>query len=466
MKRQNFETTNSKSSEKKSSKKSSKKKKKVDTPLTEQQKLLLVQIETRLRELNNEFPVKCVDIRKNFTAKDILDCKQSLAKSGAIFFKNALTDVNFELCKSNFVQAFENMFGEILSEEQKIAIRTDISNMDQYRNSKNGFGNSSFGYLSKQFVKKDLTPKSTLPNGEEIFLAHNACHSKVNLQLLANDPHLAAILLAMTHIDGMVSWDCTKFASNPRPKPKTMTEQDLTKVHFDVYGGEDAVSEGDRYQVLIVREEKIKLGYVPHSHDPTIQKLIATYLGKPNFFSRRGFIGISDKHLIKIFEKEWIAPPTNSMVMWMPTVIHFEAEASEIVEEAEFHKFVSNLNLGNQTRWRFVVGVHKPQNLSREDLVELARLSEHDIIPDFYFNINKGKKVFANIKNAKTTQWKIPREQSEAEKQHFLTTISSRATDQTFEKLHPLKKHLHGVTQSLENCGFSQEDLELLLQLK
>ena len=267
---------------------------------------------------------------------------------------------------------FWKCLGEKLTQSQIAEIRQDITKIDQHRNSKNGFGNASFAYLNMHPCSKDEAPTTKIEE-ESIYLARNTAH-KVNLDLLENDPHLCAVLLGMTHVDGMVSWDSVKYARNPRPKPKTMTAQSLTKVHFDVYGGKDAISEGERCQVLVVREEKIKLGYVPFTHDPTLQKLIEDYLGNPGFFSRRGFIGISDEHLIKIFEKFWIAPPTNSMVMWRPTVVHFEAEATDPQPQLNgLCKFASFKNLGNQTRWRFVVGTHLPQNLSRDSLVGIGQ---------------------------------------------------------------------------------------------
>lgn len=451
---------------KKSQKKTKQKKEKVVKILSLSQKELLVLIENRLKTLIEENPVECISLEQDFTAEKILELTKKLDTCGVIVFKDALNDQIFEKCKQNWIKAFEIMFGEKFTEAQLEEIRQDITKLDQYRNSKNGFGNSSFGYLSKHFTKKEETPTTKIGD-ETIYLAHNSVHSQVNLQLLLENPHLCAILLAMTHIDGMVSWDSAKYAKNPRPKPKTMTAQDLTKVHFDVYGGKDAISEGERCQVLVVREGKIKLGYVPFTHDKELQQLIEKYLEKPGFFSKRGFIGISDEHLIKIFEKFWVAPPTNSMVMWRPTVVHFEAEASEPQPNLSgLCKFVSFKNLGNQERWRFVVGIHKPVGLSANDLTELGRLSEHSIIPDFYFNINQGTKVYQNIKNGKSTQWKIPREMSEKEKQHFTTVISSKETDDTFENLAPLKKHLHGVSQPIENCGFSEKDTEMLKKVR
>jgi hypothetical protein len=429
-------------------------------PLTVDQEEALVELDLLLTMLSLKYPMRSFDISQITTTEDIEMLKQFNADTGMLFLSGATTPESFATAKRNFVSSFLEMFKYDIPKDQLEKISLDnINSINQFRVPKFGSGNASFAYLNKQYTELEKTPTAII-GGEKIYMAINAVHSRVNLPLLLDNPHTTAVLMALTHIYGMVSWDSAKYASNPYPKPKDMTKQELTKFHFDLYGGNRLG--GQRIQAIIVHEGVVKLGYVPYTHRPEVQHLISRILKKTNLYSQNGFISTNESYLTKVLEKYVIAPDTNTLVTWKETVIHAEATFGT-VNESGYCKFVSRKDQPNSDRYRFVVGVHQPVGLDQSDIRELGRLAEHGLIPDFYFKHNSKTKVWDNIKNGKSTQFKRPREISTEEQDFMMTAIKDRDdTMAVFESLQPLKKHLYGVYQSLDQLGFVEKDLELL----
>lgn len=437
----------------------SKKTKNPEKELTLRQEVALDQLDKLLTQLEIDFPFKTFPVGDITTKDDLKPLEQFYDETGLLFITDATTDSSFENAKQNFVSAFIDMFKyDIPPEDISKITPNDINSINQFRSPKFGAGNASFAYLNKQYTDLAKTPTASIA-GEEIYLALNTVHSMVNLPLLMENPHTCAVLMALTHPTGMVSWDSAKYANNPKPKPKTMTKQTLTKFHFDMYGNTGA---GDRQQAIIVREDDVKLGYLPYSNRPEVQLLIAQALGKNDLYERDGFIGTDEPHLTKVLEKHLIAPKTNSLVIWKEKVIHAEATFNE-ANSYGYCTFSSRSDQPNSPRYRFVVGLHKPINLTTTDLTELARLCENGLIPDFYFNHNRGTKVHDNIKNGKSTQYKKPREITPEERKHIETVVSdTNDTLGILSEMSPLKKHLYGITQPFDQLGFSEADCKLL----
>lgn len=438
--------------------KKSKKAKPEAKPLTEEQEKALIDLDKLLFDLKAKYPVRSFDIQKIVTSEDLLIVQDNLTNTGCIFLSHAISAESLIHAKQNFVDAFKEMFKyDIPTYEQLVKIdRNDISSINQFRSPKFGAGNASFAYLNKQYTELDKTPTSVI-GGEKVYFALNTVHSKVNLPLLLENTHTTAVLLALTHRDGMISWDSAKYANNPKPTPVGMTKQELTKFHFDKYSKGDS----SRVQAILVSEQDVKLGYVPYTHRPDVQRLIAKALGKPNLYNLNGFIGCDVPVLTKVLEKHLIAPDTNSLVIWTETVIHAEASFGK-PNSFGYCEFVSRKDQPNTDRFRFVVGSHIPSQLSTEDLTKLAHHCEKGLIPDFYFSHNAGTKVWDNIKNGKSTQYKKPRKISDLERIYITDAIQDAKNPL---EMTPLKKHLYGITQT-ENqlVEFSEADRKLLFK--
>ena len=125
----------------------------------------------------------------------------------------------------------------------------------------------------------------------------------VNLALLQDNPHTAAVLLALTHVNGMVSVDSVKYASNP--KSTSMTIEALTNPHVDIY--KELI---ERCKAMIVAERPVRLRFVADSH---LLKEVCEVTG---LTSSSGYFGIKDEAVCEAFSKGWIAPPSRSLVIW------------------------------------------------------------------------------------------------------------------------------------------------------
>jgi hypothetical protein len=410
------------------------------------------QLDNAFAELEQTRQNILFDINDVQTAQDIITMKDVLDSHGVIVLQNATSKQSVKALHQNIADCAQNMYDLSCS---------DIFNdLNPYRNPANGFGNVSFSYFFKQPCSKDDTLHTTI-GSDKTYLTENYGY-QVNLKLLEDNSHTYAVLLALTHpTDGMVSWDSFKLANNPKPKPKTMTKQTLTKCHFDAYGGGVDKDVTERFQAIISFEDKIKLGYVPDSINPKIKALITKISKNNSLYQQDGFKSFTDQKLLDVFNKYIIAPPTGALVLWKSGIIHYEAEFKG--QSDSLYNYASSTNLPNQKRIRCIVGLHKPQNLSQDELTELARLAENGLIPAMYQNINKNSKVHSNIMCSKRTQYKVYRNITTNNRKKFDKTIKDDDYS-ILDDLTNLKKHMYGIHQSIEDLEMSDTDKEMILE--
>lgn len=392
-------------------------------------------------------------------AEDVAAVKATLEESGVVFITDAVTEDSIAHAKDRLCEEMWNMFQCNIPPGTKKP--QTLEGWNSLRNGKNGFGNVSFAYMNKQFTDVKDTPFSLL-NDEKVFLTHNTMWSQVNLELLLENPHTASVLLALTHVDGMVSVDSVKYASNPRPKPKNMTKQQLTVPHVDIYSG--AI---ERIQALVVVEEKVKLGFVVGTH--LLKDELSQVLGNKSLMTEQGYIGMQSNEALKQALKEgWLSAPSRSLVIWKSGVVHFEATSKPSAKGMKPFVFADWNDQPNQTRLRFAVGVHKPLNLSRQDLTCLAILGERGLIPDMYRGINAHTKLYPNMVNRKSTQYLVARKIEGKEKDLIEKILSEPRTEacKVWEEMSPLKKHLMGVSQDISCLPLSKKDKKMLKKAK
>ena len=383
-------------------------------------------------------PRICFNVAAVNTPLDVSAVVDVLEKCGVVFLTNAVSLESCSQAKENLRDAMEKMFKYNLD---NTSMPESLEAWSKFRNSKNGFGNASFGFVNKQFTARNVTP-TTLICGEQVFMAHNCVWTRVNLPLLETNLHTTALLLAVTHFNGQVSIESAKYASNPSPKPSGMTPQKLTQPHVDIYAGGI-----ERFQALIVDEAAVKLGFVVGSH--TLAKEIGA-AAKINLETASGYVGLDGDELKDAFSAGWLAPPPRSLVIWKSGVVHFEA-TSKPGKDQPF-VFDSWADQKDSPRFRVAVGTHMPMKMEREDLIKVAVLAERGLIPDFYQGINKATKLYPNIVNSKNTQYKIARIANSEEQTMMRQALEVSPTDesaQEWQTMSPLRKHLVGVTQDV-----------------
>ena len=394
------------------------------------------------------------------SASDVRKVKAALDTFGVVFLTEAISPSSCEQAKVDLKGAMESMFQYDLNANAVKTMPASLDAWNEFRNSKNGFGNPGFGFVQKQFTARTETPTTSI-GGEEVFMAHNGVWSTVNLPLLEANIHTTALLLALTHWNGQVSIDSAKYASNPRPKPKKQTQQGLTPPHVDIY----TEGEIERVQALIVDEAAVKLGFVVGSHR------LAKEIGEAanvNLSTASGYVGLGSNEALKeAFTAGWLAPPPRSLVIWKSGVVHFEATSKPGSKQA--HVFSSWSDQANAPRFRAVVGTHMPVNLEQADLVKLAVLGERSLIPDFYNGINsKATKLYPNIVNRKSTQYLVARTVSASERKMIQTALEGPADESApeWQEMSPLRKHLVGVTQRLEQLPFGTADIKMIRKMR
>ena len=391
----------------------------------------------------------CFDAASITDVKKLEEVERALETWGVVFITDAVTDGSLESARRNLNDEIWDMFRFNLPPGTTKPEK--IEEWNKFRNAANGFGNVSFSYINKQFTSANDTPFMDL-GGEKVFLTTNTMWN-VNLALLQDNLHTTAILLALTHVNGVVSADSVKYASNPKPKPKSMTKEALTTPHVDIYKDEI-----ERCQAMIVVEESVKLGFVAGSH--LLKKEICEVTGNDALLkSSMGFFGIKDKSACEAFSKGWIAAPPRSLVIWKSGVVHFEATSKKHKSAFVFDKWGDS---PNQERLRFVVGVHKMVNLSRAEATTLAILGDRGVIPDMYRKINElCKKLYPNIVNRKSTLYLVPRKIGDEER-NFIYEAVEAARNGEDRNMPLLKKHLMGVSQDIDELPFSKEDKHIL----
>lgn len=369
-------------------------------------------IDQRLSEISNQHPV-CFDMSEALEQPKALleNVRNSLEHNGVAIVRNAITPEEHKAMLPDIGVSIASMFRWTLPPDDDTIsdklCRGDLSAVEPLLNCKElGLGNAGFSFLYKH------TPphyhSETLDSGERVELDINPVYHDVNLELLERNKRLAALIFAVQHGKGaraMVSHDSIKFSSNPSPKPKTMTKQNLTAPHFDNYGAEEI----DRLQAMVVVEERTKLGFVPGTTDSLVKSAIASQLDAPKLYTSDGFKRVdSDPKLLEIFHKHWIAAPKYSLILWRSGVVHYEACAKPQPEQQQHvHHFESLKNMPNQLRIRYVVGTHRiPDSTSERTVERMAKLATRGLSHAVYSHANKKLPHYRlNIVNFKTTQF-------------------------------------------------------------
>jgi hypothetical protein len=393
---------------------------------------------------------------------------------GLAIFTNAVSENSILSAQKNLCQEIEKMWPNVLD-----AVDVDpdqpkkaLDNINQYRNAGNGFGNVSFGYFFKQAPEKykiiNIIPGDTRET-PGIAFDINSIYSGVNIQLLLHpdNRHTTALLLGLGNINGQVSPDSVKYATNPKPKPKSMTKQAHTLPHMDIYS-----DELNRIQAIINADSgNTKLFHVPGSNDPRVKELICKIIGKnSNCF---GFVSIitENKELEGVLTRYAIAAPYGALTAWKSGVIHFEG----IIDEHCLNYLGGNSSyytckkIGanfNQQRLRFIVGTHY-STLSTRMIAKSALLAKCGLLPAVYpCTQNIGTEIDKNIVCKKTTQYKFLRKVSDYERAIMDSAEEKIWGDlgENIKRIIPnkLERHLMGITQDLDKLGFSKNDLKCL----
>lgn len=432
---------------------------------------LLEKLDNKLEQISRKtkFVYHSSEINDRSTLVEAMDS----LNNGFVCILDAISEDSISQASANIAESIVEMWENVLSEKDKAKLlEGDLSAIDKYRNPKNGFGNASFGYLYKQFIPSDQMPSMTLEN-QKVYFDINCAYYKVLIPLLTHPDnfHSTAVLLALTHPTGFLSWDSVKVSVYPKPKPKSMTKPTLTEMHFDSYD-----DDLERYQAIDNNDTgSIKLFFVPGSSNPKITRLIAKIIGNTRLYDGYGFCRIPKEctDLISILHKHSYAPPPRARVVWGSKTIHFEGRANTtpLGPDSPYHRMYSFRDLKDeqcQQRLRFVIGTQKLIGLSEGTKIRLAAAASVGMLPAVYNRVNAGTKVHTNIVNSKTTRWLIPRELSDNEKKDLFERIEMVNNITTRERLSeiipdPLTRHLLGISSPLRKLGFSEKDIALFI---
>ena len=272
------------------------------------------------------------------TVEEALRCRGVLRAGGFLILKESISPESLDEAKRNIGKAMTDMWDFCIDNmDKRRLLNGELEALDPYRNSTNGFGNASFGYLYKQFLPKEEYPNLSIAGTTAYFDLQTPYHD-VTLQMLVHPQNLAstAAMLAVLHLNGMVSWNSIKVARNPRPEPKTMTKQALTAIHFDQYS-----SKIERIQVIDNNDGRIKLFFVPGSNFPECKRLIAQLCEDDDMYRTLGYCArMSRYHDVTAVLREFaVAPPPRGRVMWLSNVIHFEGRSEQSLISDSSHPF-------------------------------------------------------------------------------------------------------------------------------
>lgn len=411
--------------------------------------------------------------------------KTSLQKWGVFYIRDAITAEELEKNRKRLVielsmhlfgmadpsrnPLFKKRLARIQTKYPKKSLsKQQLMALSCWWNSANGFGNSNFRFLYYQFLDKKDIPK-TMIAGQPLLFERNPFH-RHNLRLLASSPKLWEILTGLhaykqvnsgQYTAPVVSWDSVKVrfyeggnkSGDTTCKP---TKPALTARHRDIYDYVDVDEMGvkktrrlDRIQAMILDQEMggILLGYVIFSQHPTIQKLIAEYLGVNN---PRGFAAGLTEHpeLCEILDKWWRAP-RNGFVIWKQETFHYEGlpkPGNEMFKRLA--SFTQPANALDKLSMRWVIGTHMPVHVTKTDMKKLAVLAELGYQPLIYNSQwNRDHPAHYNVVNTKSTQWKKTREPTTYERNQWTAAKQFIGKpDQYLHTLDPLIREMYGIT--------------------
>lgn len=348
----------------------------------------------------------------------------------------------------------------------------DLNVFNPYRCFKNNFGNLDFAYMFLRQPKKEDYAKVVIDETQVLFDI-NTVYSHVTLPMLLH-PDSEKLRDTIWLLGGecplprMLSWDSAKIANRPRRKPKTMTDQRLTRPHMDIYDDslgriqsiinldyEQQDSSVVSYQKPGLIETGTKLFFVPGAGHPIAQQLIKIITGNQRLYNKRGYVGFNaSQHpeLINIFVKHAFAPAYNSMVSWRSCDVHFEGKTGKLITKGPRKGLYSCKGLTHtqdSVRLRIPVGTQSTGKVTESGMKKLGLIALSGFIPAVYFNPNRDNEVGKITVALKTTQKMQTRELSSYDRDRF-TDLEREAetwTDDTFDQFvtNPALRQLLGV---------------------
>jgi hypothetical protein len=399
-------------------------------------------VDETLREMRNPHTFDLADIA---SAKvSVSQLRAALDEHGVLVINDAFTSEAFEAARSALREAFRVDIEPNLPKNKRppgIMWPHIISTNPDYW--KTGLvGNKSFGFLFLQPEKKDETAK--LNFGDDLEAAVAPCSAyNANLTLMTHPTSqiaLATLMAVSGTTTGMISQDSVK-----------MHRGVLTKPHVDIYSTQEAKL--DRVQAMAIgpREGKVRLCFARGSHTPEIQRWIADVVDKPDFYKRTGFLGIPDEHrdtILKTLMPSFVVGAPNQLVLWRSGVVHVEMQ----------QKADGSLCFRNDkktTTERYVVGTHKPYQLTQRQLLNIGYAAkEHGFIFHPYYG-EKGSVASINTVCHKSTQYKKPRTILQGEKDRLAAAqagiIAADTTTRWGLTQNPRLLHCLGVTQDSQS---------------
>jgi hypothetical protein len=321
-----------------------------------------------------------------------------------------------------------------------------IAALTSFWNTTHGFGNCNFRFFYLQFMAND--PKFKIDGIEkQIEFNYNPVH-RHDVRLLEQCPEFWRIMQSMYDDPRvMMSWDSQKIRFYDTGRGKVEGKQpgkpSMTLRHHDIYeyGGVAM----DRLQAMLLMQQSnaISLGYVPFSKDKKIMGMVKEYMG----YEKSKFGSVEDPQLNKIIDKYW-RTIQNGFVIWNQETIHYEGIPLG-------HNFIRTYNFNSpeishlsSLSFRAVIGVHTPIKLTQKALKQLCYLSEHGFLPEVYKNKknNEGTPIHYNLVNAKGTQYLVPRQMTDVEKE-ILDTLQydDQHVEEYINKLSPIVREIYGI---------------------
>lgn len=399
-------------------------------------------VANKLREMRNPHTFDHADIASGKVS--VSQLRAALDEHGVVVINNAFTTEAFDAAQGVLREAFLIDIEPNLAENKRpprIMWPHIIASNEDYW--KTGIvGNKSFGFLFSHTEKKPEAAKLNFGDDLEAFVAPCSAY-KANLTLMTHPTSqvtLATLMAVSGTTAGMISQDSVK-----------MHRGVLTKPHVDIYSTQEAKL--DRVQAMAIgpREGKVRLCFARGSHTPEVQRWIADVVDKPDFYKRTGFLGIPDKHrdtILDALTPSFVAGAPKQLVLWRSGVVHVEMQ-----QKADGSLVFRNDK--KTTTERYVVGTHKPYELSQEQLLRIGyAATEHGFIFHPYYG-EKGSVASINTVCHKSTQYKRFRTIPQAEKDRLAAaragindanTVIEWGLEQTPRLLHCL-----GVTQDAQS---------------
>jgi len=410
--------------------------------MSQKREELLAELTDQLRTLDQE-----IESGKKLTYKlsdlnspdRIAEAKAILDQYGVLFVTGAIDSEQTKIIKRRIIDAHNTMFGPGMHNISVQAVKSIPAKAQA-----GILANKGFAYLYKHPVKQNAVAQMEV-DGIDVNMSHNPIYSKVNLATLTDPQNrrLTSVLFALTHpLDGMVSWDSCKVATNFKRKANP-----FTRPHIDYYSDLTL-----RYQVILnVSEQRTKLFYTPNTINEKIKPLISKLQSDPNFFTNDGFKGIKPPNA-EALRPFMLAPPPGSLTFWKSGIVHAEYTANPQLEESGLYRpdpRDATSQLLNQLVIRMVIGTQKPYHLTPDALKSLGVAALKDLIPHRNYHGSNQKVVLNKMHKGKTSYPKH-REQPKAEWNLIMSAVAEAEDPETVEEflktVDPMTRHLLGIS--------------------